>query len=255
MSLESQQDWAGIRQIGEIVGRTLYLLRQFTRPGLSTKDLDTIALELLARHGARPAPRLAYGFPGAICISVNEEAAHGIPSPAKILKEGDLINIDISAELDGYFADNGASFVIGEAGPIKRRLVECSQSALRKALNVVRAGARINEVGRVVEREARQHGFRVITNLAGHGVGRAIHEAPHEILCYYDKSVKSRFRKNTVVAVETFISSRASYVVERKDGWTLATPDGSWVAQHEHTVIVTDGDPIIVTEANRLWDY
>lgn len=254
MSISSQSDLLGIKKVSEVVAVTLKKMREFARPGMSTGQLDVYGALLLRQAGARSAPKVTYGFPGHTCISVNQEAAHGIPSKKVLLKEGDLVNIDVSAELDGYFADNGGSFVLGADLHHHHALVETSKRVLFQAISQIRGGVKIAEIGRLIETEARRSGFSVIRNLVGHGIGRSLHEEPSEIPNFYDKSNTKRFRKNTVVAVETFISTKASYVYENGNGWTYAARDGSFVAQHEHTLIVTDEKPVILTTANEIWN-
>ena len=204
--------------------------------------------------GARSTPRLAYNFPGWTCISVNQEAAHGIPSRQRRLQAGDLLNLDVSAELGGYWADNGGSFVLGPDVYHHQPLVDASRQILRQALQHLRGGVRISELGRLIEQEAKKRGLNVIKNLVGHGTGRHLHEEPKEIPCFHDRFSTKRFRKHSVIALETFISTRASYVHTQRDGWTMQAKDGSFVAQHEHTVVVTDGAPLILTASNAIWD-
>lgn len=253
MSVTSQAELSGIQKISEIVGATLKLMREHARPGMTTKGLDDFGGTILNSFGAKSAPRLTYGFPGWTCISVNTEIAHGVPSVSTVLKEGDLVNIDVSAELDGYWADNGGSFVLGTDIHHRADLVEASKRILRRAISQIKGGVRIADIGRLIETEAKRAHFKVIRNLVGHGVGRSLHEDPAEIPCYYDRSNTTRFRKNSVVAVETFISTRATYAQQKGDGWTFVTGDGSFVAQHEHTILITDGQPVILTAANELW--
>jgi methionyl aminopeptidase len=254
MSITSQADLNGIKQAGETVGVILRKMREHARPGMSTKQLDDFGATLFREMGAKSAPAITYGFPGHTCISVNEEAAHGIPAEKTILREGDLVNIDVSAELNGYFADNGGSFVLGEDVHNHRPLVEASKRILAIALQHIKGGVRIADVGRIIETEAKRFGFNVIRNLVGHGIGRSLHEDPKEIPCFYDKYNTQRFRKNSVVAIETFISTKASYVYETKNGWTYTTRDGSFIAQHEHTIMITDSQPIIFTSSNHISD-
>lgn len=252
MSIESEEDLIGIKKISEIVAVTLKQMREYAKPGMTTKQLDEFGFNILQSFGAKSAPKVTYDFPGYTCISVNNEAAHGIPSSKIVLQDGDLVNIDVSAELNGYFADNGGSFVLGKDDKGLNKLVETSVTALHKALKEIKGGVRISDVGRIIETEAKKNGFKVIKNLVGHGVGRSLHEPPHEIPNYYDKFKKERFRKNTVVAVETFISTKGSYTRDKGDGWTLLAEKGGFVAQHEHTILITDGEPIILTKANGI---
>ena len=239
-------------KISEIVGTTLRKMIEFTQPGMSTKEIDDYGAGLLKSYGARSAPRLAYRFPGYTCISINNEVAHGIPSRQKIVQEGDLINIDVSAELNGFWSDNGGSFVLGKDIYQRNPLVDASRQILHKAIQNVHSGVMISELGRIIETEANNRGMKVIRNLVGHGVGRNLHEEPGEIPCYFDASLKKKFKKNAVVAIETFISTKATFAHEKGDGWTYITRDGSFVAQHEHTIVVTDHEPIILTMCNKI---
>ncbi|CCH52687.1 methionine aminopeptidase, type I [Fibrisoma limi BUZ 3] len=254
MSITTRAELIGMQQVSQAVGETLRQMREYAQPGMTTRELDEFGGQILRQYGARSAPRLTYGFPGWTCISLNHEIAHGIPSDKTLLKEGDLVNIDVSAELAGFWADNGGSFVLGQDLNQHGSLVDASRKILRKALDQIRGGVRIADLGRFIETEARRSGYKVIKNLVGHGVGRSLHEEPTEIPCYYDRTNTARFRKNSVVAIETFISTRATMAYEKGDGWTYVTNDGSYVAQHEHTIVVTDGKPIILTEANQIWN-
>lgn len=254
MSITSADELSGMQQISNAVAETLKQMREHAAPGMTTKELDDFGGALLSSLGAKSAPKLTYDFPGWTCISVNNEVAHGIPSSNRILKDGDLINIDVSAELNGFWADNGGSFILGEDTNGLQPLVDASKEILRKAIDQISGGVKIAEIGRIIETEARKRGYKVIKNLAGHGVGRSLHEEPHDILNYPDRYVTSRFKKNSVVAIETFIATASTYAEQQEDGWTLLGNKGGYVAQHEHTIIVTDGKPVILTSANEIWD-
>ncbi|MBP0904972.1 type I methionyl aminopeptidase [Mariniflexile gromovii] len=254
MSITKESELIGMKKISEVVGTTLKLMRAYAKVGMSTKELDEYGGEILKRYGAKSAPYETYGFPGYTCISINKEAAHGIPSKNKILKEGDLINIDVSAELNGFWSDNGGSFVLGKDIHNHQPLVDASKNILRKAINHIKGGVKISEIGYLIETEAKKSGFKVIKNLAGHGVGRSLHEAPENILNYRVKSNRERFKKNTTVAIETFISTISTVAVELNDGWTLVGNKGGYVTQHEQTILVTDTYPVILTEANDIWN-
>lgn len=254
MSISSQADLSGMQKVSEAVGTTLRKMREYAQPGMSTKMLDEYGRSILETFGAKSAPKLTYGFPGWTCISVNHEVAHGIPSDKTILKEGDLVNIDVSAELDGYWADNGGSFVLGNDLHQHNKLVQASKNILQKAIGNIKGGVRISDIGGMIEREAKKAGFRVIKNLVGHGVGRSLHEEPQEIPCFYDPYNKKYFKKNSVVAIETFISTRATIAHQMPDGWTLCTRDKSFVAQHEHTIVITDDVPLVLTASNQIWN-
>ncbi|MEL6866950.1 MAG: type I methionyl aminopeptidase, partial [Bacteroidota bacterium] len=176
----------------------------------------------------------------------------GIPSKTRILRDGDLINIDVSAELNGYYGDNGSSFILGKDIKGLSPLVEASREILYKAIEQISDNVRIADVGGLIEQEAKLRGYHVIKNICGHGIGRKLHEEPREIPCFRDRNNQIRFKNNTVVALETFISTGAQYVDVLPDGWTMVAQDDSYVTQHEHTLIVTNGKPIIVTKANGI---
>lgn len=248
MSITKESELTGMQRIGEAVAHTLKKMTRYARPGLSTKQLDDYGAAVLAGFGAKPAPLLTYGFPGCTCISVNHEFCHGIPSGERILREGDLVNIDVSAELDGFWADNGGSFVLGNDIHRHQRLVDASKAILQQAIGNIRDGVRISAIGHLMETEAKRRGFRVIRNLGGHGIGRSLHEQPDDLLNYRDRSDRRRFRNNSVVAIETFISTTSNYADVLDDGWTMVGNRGGFMAQHEHTIVVTDGRPIVLTE-------
>ncbi|WP_372016586.1 type I methionyl aminopeptidase [Pseudoxanthomonas sp. 10H] len=246
MTIESASDIEALQRIGAIVARVREAMLAAARPGMTTADLDAIGERMLGEAGAQPAPRLVYGFPGATCISVNEEAAHGIPG-ARVLRAGDVLNVDVSAELDGYFADTGGTRVLPAAAPRDTRLCHAARIALAEAMKVARAGQPLNGIGRAIEATARRFGFRVIENLASHGVGRALHEEPGQICGYYDPDDTRMLHEGLVITIEPFISTRSRLVEESGDGWTLVGAAGNRSAQFEHTMVITRGEPIVVT--------
>lgn len=254
MSITKESELLGMKKVSEVVGTTLKLMREYAKIGMSTKELDDYGSEILKGYGAKSAPFETYGFPGYTCISVNNEVAHGIPSKNKILKEGDLINIDVSAELNGFWSDNGGSFIIGKDINNHQPLVDASKRILQKAINHIKGGVKIADVGYLIETEAKKSGFKVIKNLAGHGVGRSLHEKPENILNYRVKSNRERFKKNTTVAIETFISTTSTIAMESNDKWTLIGNKGGYVTQHEQTILVTDDIPVILTKSNEIWN-
>lgn len=246
MTIESQADVEALQRIGSIVSRVLERMLDALEPGMTTAELDARGERWLAEAGARSAPRLSYGFPGATCISVNEEAAHGIPGP-RVIRAGDLVNVDVSAELDGYFADTGGSRAVPPVSPVKQRLCHATRTALEQAMRQARAGMPINAIGRAIEQTARAHRFRIIRNLASHGVGRALHEEPTEIAGYHDPRDRRVLHEGMVITIEPFLSTKSTLVDETGDGWTLVGAPGNLSAQYEHTMIITRGAPIVVT--------
>lgn len=248
MTAEDEDDIAGLRLVGRAVADARDAVLAAAEPGISTAELDEVARGVLDDHGAVSAPMLAYDFPGHTCLSVNDAAAHGIPSRDVILKDGDVFNVDVSAELHGYWGDTGASMAVGTSTPLIDKLLEATELAQRDAMAVAKAGEPINVMGRAVERRARQFGFKIIQNLNGHGVGRFIHEPP-DVPSIYEPLNKTVLTEGLVIAVEPFLSPSGTYAVEDDDGWTLRTNDASIVAQFEHTMVVTNGEPIVLTES------
>ncbi|MGN6645655.1 MAG: type I methionyl aminopeptidase [Cytophaga sp.] len=254
MSITNEAELIGMQKASEAVAYTLKKMCSYAQPGMTTKELDNYGAKILSGFGAKSAPFATYGFPGWTCISVNNEFCHGIPSDKRILQEGDLINIDVSAELNDFWSDNGSSFVLGEDIHQYQKLVNVSKEILHKAIYNIKGGVLISDIGHLIETEAKKHGYKVIKNLTGHGVGRGLHEEPHEIANYRDVFNRKRFRKNSVVAIETFISTTSTYAETTNDGWTMVGNRGGFMAQHEHTIVVTDGEPVVLTAMNEIWN-
>lgn len=246
MTIETQGDLDGLKRIGRIVSLVLHEMLERLEPGMTTAELDAFGEKLLEQHGARSAPRITYGFPGATCISINEEAAHGIPG-ARRIEAGDVVNVDVSAELDGYFADTGGTRVVPPADDVSLRLCDATKQALESAMREARAGNRINQIGRAIERVAKRERFNIIRNLGSHGVGRALHEEPEHIAGFHDASDRRVLKQGMVITIEPFLSTRTTMVEQASDGWTLYGPPGTRSAQYEHTMVITRGQPIIVT--------
>lgn len=246
MTIETEDDVAALKRIGRIVSYVLEQMLDAAEPGMTTRELDSLGAQLLAKQGARSAPMLAYNFPGATCISINEEAAHGIPGD-RVIRAGDVVNVDVSAELDGYFADTGGTTVVPPTSPTKTRLCHATRTALDLALKQARAGQPISGIGAAIQKTAKTYGFRVIENLGSHGVGRALHEAPEHIPGYFDPNDRRVLQEGMVITIEPFLSTKSRVVHERDDGWTLAGAPGNLSAQYEHTLIITRGEPLVVT--------
>ncbi len=253
MSITNENELTGMQQASAAVAKTLKAMCDYAKVGMSTKELDEYGAKILAEYGAKSAPALTYNFPGWTCISVDNEFCHGIPSADRLLQEGDLINIDVSAELNGFWADNGASFVIGQDVHNHQKLVDASKEILQKTIKNIRGGVKIADIGQIMETEAKKRGYKVIKNLGGHGIGRSLHEEPDELLNFRNKSDQRRFRKNSIVAIETFISTTSTYATELSDGWTMVGDKGGYMAQHEHTILITDGAPVILTAENGIF--
>jgi len=247
MSIESHADWEGLRAAARVARLTLDTLAEQVRPGVTTGELDETAAHLFATHSARSAPAFTYGFPRTVLISVNDEIVHGIPG-ARRIATGDIVKLDVTVEKDGYIADAAQSVVVKPASTLAHDLATCARAAFQAALTVARAGVKVNEIGRAVEREVRRRGFSVIKGLSGHGVGRTIHEEP-TVPNYYDPFQTDVLTEGLVLTIEPMISAGATQVVEDDDGWTLRTRDGSLSAHYEHTLVITRGAPIVLTGA------
>jgi methionyl aminopeptidase len=188
-----------------------------------------------------------YGFPGALCISVNDEAIHGIPGD-RVLQSGDLVKLDLVAEKDGFYADAAVTVPAGPVSVTAEALAHCAERAFFLALPAARAGNRVYEIGRAVDRETRRRGFRVLRELCGHGVGRTIHEPP-SVPNYYESRLRARLTEGLVITIEPIISAGSGESVLQRDRWTIRTADGSLSAHHEHTIVITKGAPILLTAA------
>ncbi|MET0210589.1 MAG: type I methionyl aminopeptidase [Burkholderiaceae bacterium] len=246
MTVETEDDVAALKRVGRIVSYVLQEMLAAAEPGMTTRELDVLGGKLLDQHGARSAPKLAYDFPGATCISINEEAAHGIPGD-RVIRAGDVLNVDVSAELEGYFADTGGTRVVPPTNPQKTRLCHATRTALDLAMKQARAGQPINGIGAAIQKTAKTYGFRVIENLGSHGVGRSLHEEPEHIPGYFDPADKRLLTEGMVITIEPFLSTKSRHVTEAADGWTLVGAQGNLSAQYEHTMIITKGEPIVVT--------
>jgi methionyl aminopeptidase len=246
MTVDSEQDIEGLKAIGRVVALTLEEMKSHVRAGITTQELDEIGGEVLRKHGARSAPRLVYNFPGETCISLNDEAAHGIPGSRRI-QPGDLVNLDVSAEMDGYFGDSGLTVAVTPVTPEKQRLLECAQAALRHAIRVARADVKMNRIGLEVERQAQRCGFTILRDLCGHGVGRSIHESPHNVLNFFYRQDERLLEDGLVLTIEPFLSNGSQRVFPAQDGWTLRTEGGRLSAQFEHTLVIRRGQPLVTT--------
>ncbi|TQV89362.1 type I methionyl aminopeptidase [Aliikangiella coralliicola] len=246
MTIEADKDFASLQHIGNIVAMVLKKMQQMTEPGMTTAELDQIGKLLLEKYEANSAPKITYGFPGYTCISINEEAAHGIPGE-RAIQPGDIVNIDVSAEKGGYFADTGGSFVVPPSSRLKDKLIYSTKLALNQACLNASAGRPLNGIGKAIQKTAKQKGFKIIKNLCSHGVGRGLHEEPTEIPGFFDPTDKRMLHEGLVITIEPFLSTKSRYVTEADDGWTLKGCKGNLSAQFEHTMVITKGKPVLLT--------
>jgi methionyl aminopeptidase len=249
MTIGSEDEFEKLKAAGRLVARTLKAMGEALEPGMTTRELDDLGRRMLEDAGARSAPELTYDFPGATCISIGPDVAHGIPGERKV-QAGDLINIDVSAELDGFFADTGASFAVPPTAPKVERLCRDGRRALWSGIRTVRPGAPLNAIGKSIEAFARKNGYSLVRNLASHGVGASLHEAPTEIATWWEPADKRTMTEGLVFTIEPFLSLGADWVEEADDGWTLFPPGGQPTVQYEHTLVVTPRGPVVVTLAD-----
>ena len=253
MSIKTPEELAGMKVAGRIVRRMLEAMKAGVRAGVTTLELDKIGARVMREHGARSAPSLVYGFPGVSCISVNEEVVHGIPGPRK-LKEGDLLKLDVTIEKDGFIADAAETVIVAKDPAAVAlhgtgsEMITCVQRAFDRAMSAARAGSRVSDIGAAVEAEVRRSGFFVIRELCGHGIGRTIHERP-SVPNYADPQARTVLTEGLVITVEPIIASRSGNAYLAEDGWTMRTADRGLAAHHEHTLMITSGEPLLLTAA------
>lgn len=249
MVIQDDQTRAGMQAVGRVVRRALDAMRAAVAPGVTTAQLDAVALRVFEAHGARSAPTLVYRFPGVTCISVNDEVVHGIPSATRTLAAGDLVKLDVTAELGGFMADACESVPVGEVDAATLALAEAARDAFAAGLEQARPGLRALDIGRAVEAVVRERGFSVVAALQGHGIGRTIHEAPM-IPNWADPAAREWLEDGMVITIEPIIAAGSGDTYEMDDGWTIRTTDGSRSAHHEHTVMLRkDAPPLLLTAA------
>jgi methionyl aminopeptidase len=247
MSIEEPEQLAGMRAAGTVVRLMLEAMRAAVRPGITTAELDEVGAGVMRQQGAQSAPMMVYGFPGVNCISLNDEAVHGVPG-ARALQSGDLVKLDVTIEKDGFMADAAVTVAVGEVTEERQNLIACAERAFAKAMLVARAGFRVWEIGRAVEREVRRSGFAVIRELSGHGIGRTIHEAPR-VPNYPDTRDNQVLTEGLVITVEPIIAAGSGKVFVAPDKWTMITADHGASAHYEHTIVITKGTPMVLTAA------
>ena len=245
MSIQSDADRKGLHAAGRVVRLALDAMAGMVGPGVTTGELDAVAAAVFAAHGARSAPALVYGFPRTVLISVNDEVVHGVPGSRRIAR-GDVVKLDVTVELAGYMADAARTVVVEGATEQARKLAGCAERAFAAALGVATAGRKVREIGRTVERVVRNEGFTVIRGLAGHGIGRTIHEPP-SVPNHFDPWQQDVLTEGLVLTIEPIISERPCRAVDDRDGWTIRTSDGSLSAHYEETIVITCGAPIVLT--------
>ncbi|MCR5873444.1 type I methionyl aminopeptidase [Phenylobacterium sp. J426] len=248
MTIGNEDELEKLKAAGRLVARTLKAMGEALEPGITTRELDQLGRKMLEDAGAKSAPELTYNFPGATCISVGPDCAHGIPDDRRV-KAGDLINIDVSCELDGFFGDTGASFAVPPVAPKIEKLCRDGRRAMWAGIRAVRPGGPLNGIGKSIEAFADKNGYSLVRNLASHGVGKSLHEEPTELATWYEPNDRRRIAEGSVFTIEPFLSLGADWVEELDDGWTLRPPGGEPTVQYEHTLVATRRGPLVLTLA------
>jgi methionyl aminopeptidase len=235
-----------MREAGRLVGEVLTELAANVAPGVNTAELDDIAERRITRAGATPAFKGYHGYPATICASINEEVIHGIPSGRRVLQEGDIISIDVGAQLNGYYGDSAITLPVGHVSEEAATLLRVTEEALFKAIDQARPGARISDIGHAVQKHVEAYGFSVVREFVGHGIGQRMHEEP-QVPNYGEPGRGPRLAEGMVLAIEPMVNAGKAAVKVLADGWTAVTRDKRLSAHFEHTVAVTAGDPWILT--------
>lgn len=245
--IKSNHEIELMREAGKIVAETHALLKEAVRPGISTYELDRLAEKNILKYGATPSFKGYGGFSGSICASPNEVVVHGIPSRDIILKEGDIISIDIGAYYKGYHGDSAKTHAVGEISEEDARLIEVTRQSFYEGIKFARLGFRLSDISSAVQEYAESHGFSVVRDFIGHGVGKDLHEDP-EIPNYGRPGRGPRLAKGMVLAIEPMINQGTYRVKVLGDGWTAVTLDGKKSAHYEHSIAITEDEPMILTQ-------
>ncbi len=248
--LKTQREIELMKEAGRISATALKLAGEAVKPGISTGEIDRIAHDYILSQKAKPNFLHYNGFPAAACISVNEQVIHGIPSKRRILKEGDIISIDLGAVYEGYHGDNAATFAVGTITPEAQRLIDTTRQSLYEGMKMARVGGRVGDIGYAIQRYVEARGYSVVRQFVGHGVGASLHEAP-EVPNFGERGRGARLLKGMTLAIEPMVNAGVPHIDILSDGWTVVTADRKLSAHFEHSVAITEGEPIILTSAAR----
>ena len=247
ISLKSPREIECMRRAGRLTAQARALAGSLVRPGVTTHEIDTAVRKFIESHGAKPSFLGYGGFKGSACISINEEVIHGIPGPRK-LKEGDIVSVDVGAYLDGFHGDCAATFPCGEVSPEAMELIRVTEQSFWEGIRFAREGNRVSDIGHAVQAYVEKHGFSVVRDFVGHGVGARLHEAP-EVPNFGPAGHGPRLQPGMTIAVEPMVCAGDWRVKVLKDGWTTVSTDGSLTAHYENTILITDGEPEVLTWA------
>ena len=234
-----------IAQSNRIVSETLDLMSSNVRPGIKTSELDKLAEEFIVSHGARPAFKGYMGFPSTLCISIDDEVVHGIPN-GKVLEEGQIVSIDCGVEKNGYYGDSARTFAVGKIDSKKQNLMNVTQESLMRGIDAAREGNYVSDIGHAVQTYVESHGYSVVRDLVGHGIGTELHEEP-QVPNYGKPKQGHRLKTGMCIAIEPMINAGSKEIITENDGWTVKTKDGSTSAHFEHTIAITKDGPKILS--------
>lgn len=241
ISIKSKREIELMRQTCSLAASTLEYIEPFIKPGVSTEDLNNLCHEYILKHDAYPSPLNYHGFPKSVCTSLNEVICHGIPSKKDVLKEGDILNIDVTTYLNKFHGDTNKTFIVGNVPEELTKLIDVTYQCMREGINTIRPGSRIGDIGAIIEEIAHGHGYSVVEEYCGHGIGREFHEDP-QILHYGKKGTGAECKPGMTFTVEPMINLGKRHCRLLNDGWTVVTKDGSYSAQFEHTILVSESD-------------
>jgi len=249
IELKSAREIGLMRRGGHILSEVMDRLRASVKPGMSTLEIDTDVEEFIRARGAVPAFKGYRGFPATVCISINEEVVHGIPSPSRHVKEGDIVGLDLGCIVEGYYADCAFTLALGEVPARVQELLDVTRESLERGITECRPGRRLSDVSHAIQSHVERHGFSVVRAFVGHGIGRALHEEP-QVPNFGDPGRGPQLRAGMVLAIEPMVTMGSWDVKILDDGWTAVTKDGSLAAHFEHTIAVTESGPEVLTSKN-----
>ena len=250
ITIKSPREIEAMRLAGRITAAARAYAGEMVKPGVTTQEIDKAVQQFIKQHGAVPSFLGYNGFPGSCCISVNDEVIHGIPGK-RVLKEGDIVSIDVGAYIGGYHGDCAATFACGEISDEAKRLIEVTEQSFYEGLRYAKEGCRVSDISAAVQRYVEKEGFSIVREYVGHGIGRNLHEAP-EVPNYGEPGRGPRLLRGMTLAVEPMVNAGTAAIQNMSDGWTVKTKDGKYSAHYENTILITEGDPELLTDPKKV---
>ncbi|MBR2483920.1 MAG: type I methionyl aminopeptidase [Oscillospiraceae bacterium] len=250
ITIKSPREIEAMRLAGRITAAARAYAGEMVKPGVTTQEIDKAVRQFIKQQGAVPSFLGYNGFPGSCCISVNDEVIHGIPGK-RVLKEGDIVSIDVGAYIGGYHGDCAATFACGEISDEAKRLIEVTEQSFYEGLRYAKEGCRVSDISAAVQRYVEKEGFSIVREYVGHGIGRNLHEAP-EVPNYGEPGRGPRLLRGMTLAVEPMVNAGTAAIQNMSDGWTVKTKDGKYSAHYENTILITEGDPELLTDPKKV---